>query len=100
MHNAVKLKEIGTQQDYEAMNFTARKTLDLHLKLWNIKKDKVMDIMCHLYPYLWNQCTLPLKSKIKSHPKHAAAKRNKDTVLLWLLIEEVCTSTLSINSVA
>ena len=44
--------------------------------------------------------TLALKSRIKSYPKHAGAEKIKDSVQLWMLIEEVCTSTSSINSVA
>ena len=54
MHNAVKPREIETKQEYEAMNFTEMKTWDLQLKSWNIKRDKVLDNMCRLYPYLWN----------------------------------------------
>ena len=52
-----------------------------------------------MYPTLWNQCTLPLKSKIKGHDKFAKAEKHKDTLVLWKLIEEICSSTSSINSV-
>ena len=100
VHNAVQPRDIQTKLEYLALSFTEAKTWDLQLKLWNLKKEKVLDNICQLYPHLWNQCTLPLKSKIKSHPKHAAADKYKDTVQLWLIIEEVCTSTSSINSVA
>ena len=89
----MKLAEIENQSEYDAMNFVARKMWEFDLKSWSIKKGKVLDNTCCLYPYLWNQCTLALKSKIKCHPKHAAAEKIKDTVALWLLIEEVSTST-------
>ena len=69
------------------------------MKAWNIKKDKVLNNMCHLYPYLWNQCILLLKCRLKTHLKYAVAKKIKDIVQLWLLIEEVCTSTSGINLV-
>ena len=87
---------IENQKDFDGMTFTERKILELQLKSWNIKKDKVLDNMCRLFLYLWNQCTLALKSKIKFHPKHAAAEKIKDTVQFWMLIEEVYTNT-SIN---
>ena len=43
VHNVVKLAEIESQTKYDAMNFTAKKTWDLDLKSWNIKKGKVLD---------------------------------------------------------
>ena len=81
------------------MNFTARKMWELDLKSRYIKKGMVLDNTCYLYLILWNQCTLALKSKSKSHLKHTITEKLKDTIALWLLIEEICTSTSSINSV-
>ena len=75
VHNAVKPKEIVDQAKYGAMNFTERKTWDLDLKSQNLKKGKVLDNISLLYLTLWNQCTLPLKSKIKSHLKYAVAEK-------------------------
>ena len=77
----------------------AKKSCDLDLKSWNLKKGRVLDNICQLYPILWNQCTLPLKSKIKSHAKYMVVEKHKDTIVLWLLIEEICTSTSLIKSV-
>ena len=51
-----------------------------------------------MYPTLWNQCTLPLKSKLQGHDKYAKVESHKNTIELWKLIEEICSSTLSINS--
>ena len=99
VHGTMKPAEINTQRQFNVMNFTEKKTWEVRLKLWNIKKNKVLDSMCRLYPYLGNQCTLLLKSRIKSYPKHGVAKKIKDTVQLWLLIEEVCTNTSAINLV-
>ena len=69
------------------------------MKSWNIKSEEVMDKLRWLYPYLWNQYTLPLKSYLKSHSKYTAAKKVKYTVKLWMLVEETCNSTSLINLV-
>ena len=71
VHNLVKPAIIADQKEFETMN-TEKKTWELDLKSWNIKKGKVLDNMCRLYLYLWNQCTLALKSKIKCHLKSEA----------------------------
>ena len=60
IHNAVKPQELVDQAAYDALNFTERKTWDLDMKNWNLKKGKVLDNISRLYPTLWNQCTLPL----------------------------------------
>ena len=92
-------KDIETQSQFDAFTFKQKETWKIQLKSWNIKNEKVMDNLNRLYPYLWNQCTLPLKSHLKSHSKYAATKKVKDTVISWMLIEETCTSTCTINLV-
>ena len=39
----MKPKEIVDQTEYDVMKFTEKKTLDLDLKLLNIKKGKMLD---------------------------------------------------------
>ena len=99
IHNAVKPQELVDQFAYDVLNFMERKMWDLDLKNWNLKKGKTLDNISRLYPTLWNQCTLPLKSKLQGHDKYAKVESHKNTFELWKLIEEVCSSTSSINSV-
>ena len=68
------------------------------MKSWNNKSKKVMDNLSQLYPYLWNQCTLPLKNCLKTHPKYKVAEKVKDAVQLWIMIEETYNSTSTIDS--
>ena len=100
VHNSTEPREIQSKSDYECLTYTEQKMWDLQLKSWNNKKEKVLENICRLYPYLWNQCTLPLKSKVKSNPRYTDADKYKDTVVLWNIIEEICSSTSSINSAA
>ena len=86
IHNAVKPLDLVDQSVYDALSFTERKTWDLDLKNWNFKKGKTLDNISRLYSTLWNQCTLPLKSKIKGHPKFAVVEKHKDTLVLLSLI--------------
>ena len=71
IHNAVKPLDLVDQSAYDALSFTVRKTWDLNLKTWNHKKGKTLDNISQLYPTLWNQCTLPLNSKLQGHDKYA-----------------------------
>ena len=64
IHNAVEPIDLEDQSAYDALTFKEQKTSDLDLKNWNLKKGKTLDNICRLYPTLWNQCTLPLKSKL------------------------------------
>ena len=49
-------------------------------------------MICTKRPYVNPQVNL--------HPKHGLVEKIKDDIQLWLLIEEVCNSTLPINPVA
>ena len=99
IHNAVKPLDLVDQSVYDALSFTERKTWDLDLKNWNLKKGKTLDNISQLYPTLWNQCTLPLKSKLQGHDKYAKVESHKNTIKLWKFIEEIYSSTSLINSV-
>ena len=99
VHGARQPVNVETQSQFDATNFTQKKTWEMQLKSSNIKSEKAMDNLSQLYLYLQNHCTLSLKSYIKSHLKHAIAKKIKDTVLLWMMIEKIYTSTSLINLV-
>ena len=43
IHNAVTQQELVDQAEYDALNFTERKTCDLDLKNLNLNKGKVLD---------------------------------------------------------
>ena len=43
VHNSVEPQELVDQAEYDALNFTERKTWDLDLKNWNLKKGKTLD---------------------------------------------------------
>ena len=57
-----------------------------------------MDHLCQAYPYIWNQCSLVIKNHLNTHQRYKAAKKIKDAVELWMMIEETCNSTLTIDS--
>ena len=58
IHNAVEPIDLEDQSAYDALTFKERKTWDLDLKNWNLRKCKTLDNISRLYPTLWNQCTL------------------------------------------
>ena len=82
IHNAVEPLDLADQSTYDALSFTERKTWDLNLKNWNLKKGKTLDNISRLYPTLWNQCTLSLKSKLRGHDKYATVESQKNSIEL------------------
>ena len=99
VHRTMEPQGIDSQAAFNRFTFKEKETWKLQMKLWNSKTEKVMDNLGKAYPYLWNQCTLPLKNCLKTHQKYKVAKKDNDAVQLWMMIEETCTSTLIVISV-
>ena len=80
VHGTMESKDIESQVAFDRFTFKEKETWKLQTKSWNNKSEKVMNNLGKAYLYLWNQCTLPLKNRLKTHQKYKVAKKVKDDV--------------------
>ena len=82
VRRAKKLCHLEKKEDFKRLNFLEQEDWRIQKKSYNLKSEKIIDNLGQAWQYLWNQCTLILKTCVKLQVKFKTAKKDKNTTNL------------------
>jgi hypothetical protein len=94
---AAKPKEIETKKEFEGMFYSAQEEWKHEMKRYKDTTAKTITNLSYGYSILWEQCSQPLKNKIKTNPRFVQAETSSDVIDLLKIISEICNSTTTIS---